>query len=210
MPVDDIEWSVEFARDTVRDSLAAIIDEATPGLISRLANDPKAYLQLLAVTKLVSDEATELLQETATSARHAGLNWERIGSALEMSRQEAQQRFGADTHDRTMLVPVVSHLDAVAGHLPLGTRVTIPLSADEMAGLALAGNYGWHGVAFSSTTWTLEFDEQQWEHATTMRKKPPEGEGWQPIGRYFHRYWKRPTGLPILPGSPNPSTFAYG
>jgi hypothetical protein len=76
------------------------------------------------------------------------------------------------------------------------------------APLQQLGDFGWHGIAFSSTTWTLQFDDQQWEHKTTLRKnKPPAGDGWQRIGTYLSTYWKRPTGRPILPGAPSPHSF---
>jgi len=89
------DWSREFAQGTVRDSLSKIVDDATPGLIDRLASDPNAYEDLITVINLVSQEADELLRETIISARHAGLSWDRIGKLLGISRQAAQQRFSA-------------------------------------------------------------------------------------------------------------------
>lgn len=47
------EWSRELARSTVLDALAQIISDNTPGLIARLASDPSADKELLAVTHLV-------------------------------------------------------------------------------------------------------------------------------------------------------------
>ncbi|MCL1801283.1 MAG: hypothetical protein FWG25_07990 [Promicromonosporaceae bacterium] len=224
MPKSDVEWTVAFARDGVRDSIASIVDDATPGLIDRLASDPNAFRQLLAVTKMVVDEGEELLRETAISARHAGLNWERIGEAMGMTRQEAQKRFSPrPTDDDDAAAQFGASGNAVdanglAANAPPGsqqiapgTRIVIPLASDEMSVLNQLGSYGWHGVGFTSSTWTIAFDPtQQWEHAYTMRKPPKRGEGWQQIGRWGLMYWRRPTGEPILPGAPDPRTFVGG
>ena len=260
MVINESEWSREFARSTVRDALAQIIDDATPGLIERLATDPAAYAQLLAVTHLVAEEAEELLRETAISARHAGLNWEQVGAAIDLDRQAAQRRFGpkkaelaeplepdipeqsaalGDQLTAPQLVPghgqaltPGGHLAPIGGELaavtsgqlaayadgtqatpllrpypPLGTRDTVFEGDDNRWTFGTAGQYGWHPVSFSGSTWTVEFDNQQWEFDITTGKEP-KGPGWQRIGRYaFAVYWTRPTGRPILPGNPDPGAF---
>ena len=237
---NEVEWSREFARSTVRDALAQIIDDNTPGLIERLANDLKAYQELLAVTHLVAEEAEELLRETALSARHAGLNWEQVGQAVELDRQAAQRRFGpkrAELDELSepdnvalldagnnfspqaagMAARVAAALTTPAGtgleirnprpYPPLGTRGTVTEGDDNRWTFNTAGQYGWHPISFSGWTWTVVFDNQQWEFDITTGRAP-KGEGWQRIGRYaFAVYWTRPTGRPILPGNPDPAAF---
>ena len=215
MVANDWQWSVEFAKSGVRRGVAQLVDDATPGLVDRLASDPQAFKQVLAVTNLVVAEAEELLQETATSARHAGLGWEEIGDAIGLTRQEAQLRFAASpanaansanaTSGQALVAPGMASGTASGGYPPIGTLVRIETGDDSI--INRAGPHGWHGVDFSSTDWTLQFDDQQWEHKKTMRKEPA-GEGWQRIGRWGPAvFWKRPTGLPILPGNPRPESF---
>ena len=216
------DWTREFARPQVRDTLAKVIDESTPGLIDRLGSDPKAYADLLAVTHLVSEEADELLRETVISARHSGMNWEQIGEVLGISRQAAQQKFSAGPS--SVVEPVAdvgrNHLPLVVepvadvgrNHLPpAGTQVMIDIDytggSEEVKMLNRAGQYGWHGVAFTAETWTLEFDNRQWQHLSSFAKEPYGG-GWQRIGRFLWSvWWARPTNLPILPGNPDPHSF---
>jgi hypothetical protein len=210
----DLAWSKEFGRSGIRHALSNAIDDATPGLVDRLASDPSAYLQLLTITQLASDEADELLRETVIAARHARLSWEQIGSALGLSRQEALLRFGpkmpeslAQDDQSNAIVPTVgaTSITGGLGYPPIGTRVGGAL--DELAQLQRAGNYGWHAVSYSGGYFTVQFDTQQWEHVTTTGKTPP-GDGWQRVSRFaFWVYWARPTGLPILPGNPEPKAF---
>lgn len=216
-----IDWTREFARPQVRDTLAKVIDESTPGLIDRLGSDPKAYADLIAVTHLVSEEADQLLRETIISARHSGLNWEQIGDVLGISRQAAQQKFSApvdsslDVHSSTVQdlspIPPATNTLNYSALPPVGTQVTIDASysgdSEDVKLLNRAGQYGWHGVAFTAETWTLEFDNRQWQHLSSFAKEPYGG-GWQRIGRFLWSvWWARPTNLPILPGNPDPHSF---
>ena len=211
------DWTREFARPQVRDTLAKVIDESTPGLIDRLGNDPKAYADLIAVTHLVSEEADELLRETVISARHSGLNWEQIGEVLGISRQAAQQKFSTPAGEQApatsfVAAPSYAPTDLNYGDLPpVGTQFTIDADysggSEEVKMLNRAGQYGWHGVAFTAETWTLEFDNRQWQHLSSFGKEPYGG-GWQRIGRFLWTVaWARPTNLPILPGNPDPHAF---
>lgn len=223
MTNSNIEWTLTFGEEKVHDALARLVDEITPGLIDRLATDPSAYQELITASELVATRAEGLLAETVLSARHAGLTWAQVGKALGIDSQAAQQRFTGtqreDLRERFRRLEAemqtedfASASTAIGQPLddprlpPVGTRVTV--DNDEFAQVQRGGAYGWHGVAFTSWTWTLEFDNQQWEHATTYLNKPPTGEGWQRIGRWGTTvYWKRPTKLPILPGAPKPESF---
>lgn len=216
------DWTREFAQSTIRDSLAKIVDDSTPGLIDRLGTDPAAYAELLVATHLVAEEAEELLRETVVSARHAGLNWEQIGSLFGISRQAAQQRFSAGmpghlAMEEAPLPGMGVAADgatapfgrSVPGSPPIGTTATIDEASDDnVKMLNRAGQYGWRCVSFTTWTWTIEMTGNQWATAATMGKEPP-GEGWQRIGRYaFMVYWTRPVAAPPLPNSPNPEVFS--
>lgn len=224
------DWSREYAQSTVRDSLARVVDEATPGLVDRLATDANAYEDLITVTNLVAEEADELLRETVISARHAGLSWEKIGSLLGISRQAAQQRFSAAATNSvarpagtagTAVGHMISdpiqpgaivHSDTfttIPGSPPIGTTATIDEASDDnIKMLNRAGQYGWRCIGFTTWTWTIEMTGQQWSAAATMGKEPPGG-GWQRIGRYaFYVYWTRPVPAAPLPNSPNPEVFS--
>jgi len=216
------DWTREFAQSSVRDALAKIVDDSTPGLIARLGSDPRTYSELLVATNLVAEEAEELLRETVVSARHAGLNWEQIGDLIGMTRQAAQQRFSAVTPQNLAAeqAPVpgvgvavsgtaIQQGAAIPGSPPIGTTATIDEASDDnVKMLNRAGQYGWRCVSFTTWTWTIEMTSQQWAAAATFRN-PPAGDGWQRIGRYAHMvYWTRPAPAPPLPHSPNPEVFS--
>jgi len=168
---------------------------------------------------MVSEEADELLRETVISARYAGLNWEQIGKPLGLSRQEAQQKFSAFQADGSGGTDLVEHQANKVATLPaVGTTVVVPRGKGagndgevplNIAGLNRAGQYGWHAVSFDTNSWTLQFDNQQWQHAYIAGVgKMPKGDGWQRIGRNsIWVYFARPTHLPILPGNPPISAF---
>jgi len=186
------------------------VDEATPGLAERLTTDPGAYLQLIAVADLQVQESEKLLHEYVLLARHAGLSWDQIAESLGITRVEAQKKFIAAMANQSGSLELTSAAEVVAAVEaaklpPVGTRVTVRGDDDI---LQHAGPYGWHGVAATTNTWTLEFDNQQWEHVCKYSKKAPEGDGWQLAAKWLAtRYWKRPTELPILPGAPDPYSF---
>lgn len=200
MPASRDDWNAEFATPVIRDGLARLIDESTPGLIDRLASDPKAFTELIAVTKVAADQVAELLAEAVLSARHVGLTWEQIGEALDITRQEAQIRFSAP-HSKSAPSPTT----IAENPFSIGQRVWLrPLEwGNEMPVLNIVGQYGWHSVDYGTEYHIVEFSNQQWEHARSLRR--PRGENWQKIKGGL--YWKRPTGKSILPGDPRPETF---
>jgi len=200
MKEDVTDWTLDFARPQIRDSLSQLIDDTTPGLIDRLGTDAKAYKDLVAVTHIVATEAEEILRETVIAARHAGLNWEEIGEQIGLSRQEAMLRFTPKSG--TEPVGNVGAAATTESGQPIGTRITIGTPSNELKTLQRAGEYGWHAVGFDYSSWTLEYDNRQWEHASTLRKEPP-GSGWERVGRWGPTvWWKRPTEKPVLPGNP--------
>lgn len=172
--------------------LSAAIAAEDPALHDRLAHDPAAYLELIAVTARADEAVGGLLRSAVLAARTAGHSWEAIGGVLGMTRQAAQQRFG----DR---VPEASGP---------ATRVVSPLTAfNEMEALARLGREGWHSVGYGPLFHVVEKSDQQWEHvrlfATGEAARALESSGWQRIGAGWFpwSYLKRPLGVPVLPAS---------
>ena len=89
-------------------------------------------------------------------------------------------------------------------------RATLaPLTAfNEMRVLERAGRYGWHGVAFGPMYFLVEQSDEQWEHHRSYVGAGPlrAGDGWQRIGTLWFPwvYYKRPLGVPPLPGLDDP------
>lgn len=178
-------------EDMLRERLSVAITENIPGLQERLTTDPEVYLELIQLTAQAKVEMDALLHFSVIAARNAGQSWEAIGSALNMTRQAAQQRFGKGEPQ----VELVGE-----------TRRLSPLtSLDEMDILNRAGRYGWHSIGFGTLYHTIQKDTQQWEHRRIVVFDPSrrglEAEGWQRISNLWFPwgYYKRPTGLPVLP-----------
>ncbi|TFC94480.1 MULTISPECIES: hypothetical protein [Cryobacterium] len=183
--------SPEWADDTLRNALSDAIAAADPSLAGRLEHEPNSYLDLIDLTARSAEEIAQLLQLAVTSARQAGLSWERIGQQLGMSRQAAQQRFGR----------VVEGIDAVSSD---EIRRISPLTAfDEMDELAAAGRTGWHSIGYGMYFHDLIRSDEQWEHlrvvAFASSRRAMESEGWYRIGSMWFpwAYYARPTGKPI-------------
>lgn len=77
-----------------RNQLRALIFGSDAGLSDRLLEDPGAWRELIVRAKEADQETTDILMEAVLAARSADVSWEAIGSALQISRQAAQQRFG--------------------------------------------------------------------------------------------------------------------
>lgn len=181
------EWDDNALRHALSDAIAA----ADPSLAGRLEHDPSSYLDLIDLTARSAEEIAQLLQLSVTSARQAGLSWERIGQQLGMSRQAAQQRFG-----RVVDGIVTPSSDEI--------RRISPLTAfDEMEELAAAGRTGWHSIGYGMYFHDLIQSDEQWEHlrvvAFASSRRAMESEGWHRIGLMWFpwAYYARPTGKPI-------------
>ncbi|HEX7050152.1 MAG TPA: hypothetical protein VF188_08135 [Longimicrobiales bacterium] len=172
--------------------LAEAIAASDPELQDRIASDPAAYLDLVALTAEADAYVARLLRAAVSSARTAGHSWEAIGRRLGMSRQAAQQRFGRG--DGTGVPPVSGE-----------TRRLSPLDAfNEMEVLDRAGRCGWHSVGYGPLFHVVEKSDQQWEHrrvyAWSRARRELEAAGWRRIGsmRFPWAYYARPTGEPAL------------
>jgi len=181
----------ERDNNTLRHALSDAIAAADPSLAGRLEHDPNSYLDLIDLTARSAEEIAKLLQLAVTSARQAGLSWDRIGQQLGMSRQAAQQRFGRV-------------VDGVVTPSSGEIRRISPLTAfDEMEELAAAGRTGWHSIGYGMYFHDLIRSDEQWEHlrvvAFASSRRAMESEGWHRIGSMWFpwAYYARPTGKPI-------------
>lgn len=177
--------------DNLRHALTDMIAAVDPTLAGRLEHEPDSYLDLIDLTRRSGKEITQLLQSAVTSARLAGLSWERIGQRLGMSRQAAQQRFGRV-------------LDSVEAPAPAEKRRLYPVTAfDEMEALAEAGRDGWHSVGYGMYFHDLVRSDEQWEHrriaAFGSSRHSLEADGWQRVGAMWFpwAYYARPAGKRI-------------
>ncbi|MCD9200045.1 hypothetical protein [Aeromicrobium wangtongii] len=186
MPADDAEFTDHIARAVAR---------LDPSLAKRLGTDPAAHLELVLLTRRVHQETNRLLHDAVASARGAGSSWEAIGSAMGMSRQAAQQRFGRAP---------------VAGPGSPEHRQLVGLTAfNEIDQLNAWGRHGWHSIAFGPMFHHVEQSPVQWEHARAVvgsrRARELESAGWERIGSMWFPwiYLKRPLDLPAASGEPS-------
>jgi len=150
---------------------------------------PHDFLALVARSAEAERVTKQLLQQSVDSARAVGHSWAALGSVLGMSRQAAQQRFGA--------AQAPSSLDD--DERWLGPVTTF----DELAELALAGRLGWHTVQAGFLRHRMVRTATQWEHRRVLWRGPASRvalDGWRIGCRAFPwLYLIRDTGCPIEP-----------
>jgi hypothetical protein len=185
MSIDDSEFS---------DLIGRAIARIDPTIERRLETEPQAHLDLAVLTHRAHEEAGRLLRSAVSSARAAGWSWEAIGSALGMSRQAAQQRWGR----RPVPIP------GTAEH-----RQLVGLTAfNEMDQLQEWGRHGWHSVGYGPGFHDVEKSPTQWEHRRAVigsrKARELEARGWERIGTMWFpwTYLKRPVDAPAEPGEP--------
>ncbi len=182
----------------LREAIAAAVLSVPAGLSAALQDDPRAYLRLVAAARTAAEETSRLLREAVDGARHAGHSWDTVGRVLGVSRQAAQQRFGAAA---TAPAEVSAAPDSPA------RRVLSPLTAfDEMAVLAEGGLHGWHSVDYGTLFHVVEASPWQWEHRRVLvsigsRRNRLKDEGWQLIQTMWFpwAYYARRLDLPAEP-----------
>ncbi|HEY5889316.1 MAG TPA: hypothetical protein VIW94_01265 [Acidimicrobiia bacterium] len=128
----------------------------------------------------------DLLHQSVSAARSAGHSWAAVGAELDMSRQAAQQRFGATE---------------AGGQGDDRERWLGPVTAfDEMSELEMAGRLGWHTVEAGMLRHRMVRTDTQWEHKRILWPRSfqsYERDGWQIGCRAFPWvYLIRETGLP--------------
>ena len=168
------------------EGISAAIHAADPELQQRLDHDSAAYLDLVRLTQRANAETDSLLRSAIAASRSAGHSWTAVGEALGISKQAAQQRFGAVT-------------TTANGE----QRMLTPLTAfSEMEALERAGRLGWHSIAFGTLYHLVERSSVQWQHervpAFGAAWRELEAAGWQRIGTMWFpwAYYARPTELP--------------
>ncbi|MFK4835984.1 hypothetical protein ACI3KY_09665 [Microbacterium sp. ZW T2_14] len=142
------------------------------------------HLALIAASARAEAEARSILQRSVEAARAGGASWALIGAELGMSRQAAQQRFGAAT--------------GIAGE---SERWLGPVTAfDELAELEIAGRAGWHTVEAGMLAHRMVRTETQWAHRRILWRPSlaaEEAEGWRVGCRAFPWiYLIRDLGIP--------------
>jgi len=173
--------------------LRVIIHGSDDALSGQLPESPEAWLDLIVRAKQAHDETADILAEAVMAARAADVSWEAIGSALQISRQAAQQRFGRSPR-------------SVEDIEPDWRRMTGLTAYNEMSELNRVGRYGWHSVANGPFFHDVVRDTVQWEHQRTtflVDTARMAREGWQRAGRPWFPwlYWARPTDEPALEGA---------
>lgn len=171
-------------RAAIRAGVGEAVRGTLPGLAAGLDRDAREFLRLVAATHAASEAGAELLNEAVIGARRAGLSWESIGGALGVTRQAAQQRFGAS---------------APAGEVSPERRVLSGVHAfNEQAVLEVEGDSGYHLVGFGPLYMEVERSDHPWEHrrvtlASGAVHARLEREGWEHVGNWFpFSYYKRP------------------
>lgn len=169
----------------LQDALARAVLDAAGIPDDRRMLEADGHLALVAAAADAGRAAEAVLRRAVSAARTGGVSWARIGGALGMTRQAAQQRFGAASDDP----PVPEQ------------RVLGPVTAfDEMDELDRAGRAGWHTVGAGMFTHTVVRTPTQWLHRRILWRGVPAREradGWQVGCRAFPWiYLVKDTGLP--------------
>jgi len=151
------------------------------------------HLALIGAAARAEGEARAILQRSVAAARAGGASWAAIGAELGMSRQAAQQRFGA-------VVEASAAAPASDTERWLG-----PVTAfDEMAELDAAGRMGWRTVEVGMLSHRMRRTDTQWEHRRLFWRSSlaaEERDGWEIGCRAFPwLYLVRDRGIP--PESP--------
>ncbi|GAB3972745.1 hypothetical protein GCM10029978_050570 [Actinoallomurus acanthiterrae] len=167
----------EDQAGAIREAVAEAVLTAREQGREGLDDDPDAHLLMVAASSVAAEESSRLLRQSITGARSAGHSWEALGRLLGISRQAAQQRFGAS---------VVPRDGSVAGDDPT-RRVLKPLHAfNEMQALAGEGLRGWHVVDYGYLFHLVEASPHKWEHRrlwwpSRRRRRLMEEQGWELI-----------------------------
>lgn len=147
------------------------------------------HLALIAASSRAEGEARAILQRSVAAARAGGASWALIGAELGMSRQAAQQRFGA------VVEPSPPASDAGE------ERWLGPVTAfDEMVELDAAGRAGWRTIEVGMLAHRMRRTGTQWEHRRIFWRSSlaaEEREGWEVGCRAFPWiYLVRDRGIP--------------
>lgn len=181
----------EGAANDLADLLAQAIAKIDPTIGRRLDTDPQAHLDLIVLTSRAHAETRALNLSAVSSARSAGWSWEAIGTALGMSKQAAQQRFGIKAEVRE---------DSPEQRRLIGLTAT-----NEIEQLNEWGAQGWHSIAYGPGFHDVEKSALRWEHRRAVvgsrRARELDNKGWERIGTMWFPwiYFKRQVVGPLAP-----------
>ncbi len=134
------------------------------------------HLALVAASARAEEAARALLHRSVSAARAGGASWAVIGGELRMSRQAAQQRFGAAS------APAAAEASRDGAGSAPEERWLGPVTAfDEMSELDLAGRAGWRTVEVGLFTHRMVRTPTQWAHRRILWRASLAGElaeGW--------------------------------
>ncbi|GGB39151.1 hypothetical protein GCM10011380_30770 [Sphingomonas metalli] len=166
-------------RERAADLPLAFIEEA----LGRFTGaQQRQYRPLIEAARVAADESRATLARCVEAGRRAGLSWSEIGALLGMSKQAAQQRFGAGKREPA----------------PFGTIVVTPGTgaASEEELMAEEGAAGRELIDADATRLLFRQTSRAWEHRRTVGAIDPEEArqgGWQPAAHWFlFHYYKRP------------------
>ncbi|WP_204163715.1 hypothetical protein [Nocardioides solisilvae] len=179
--------SAEHRPRELAEAIGAAILEGLDG-----DGDQQDHLAIVRRSAQAEAEARTLLRQAVAAARAAGHSWAVLGGELGMSRQAAQQRFGADDPAAAPPAP---------GDDGPEERWLGPITAfDEMAELEIAGRLGWRTVGAGMLKHRVRRTPTQWEHRRVVWTRRPssfERDGWEVAVLAFPWiYLVRDTGLP--------------
>ena len=171
--------------DSIADDIGRIVlDAAGTGEADEI--DAEGHVRVIAAGAAAERAARAILHRSVVAARAGGASWSRIGAELGMTRQAAQQRFGAEPSAETMS-PEERWLGPVTAF-------------DELPELAAAGRQGWRTVGAGMLTHRMRRTDTQWEHRRILWRVSLEREhqeGWEVGCRAFPWiYLVRDLGIP--------------
>ena len=142
----------------------------------------ESFPALIEAAEVVSDEARLTLQRWVRAGRRSGLSWSDIGAITGVSKQAAQQRFGAD-----------DEAAAPAGAITVRIGAT---AFNEMAMLQREGEAGRELIGTGALRLYLRQTDRPWRYCRTvgeMDAKQRIERGWEHVSSWFpFHYYKQP------------------
>ncbi|CBT74651.1 MAG: hypothetical protein L0K41_07130 [Yaniella sp.] len=164
----DAALSVQLSK------LAAAMGAALPAEESD--QSPEIFLHSVATFGDIARVSALLQAQAVSAAQESGLSWAKIGNALGISRQAAQQRFDSRRADAIQESPAI--------------RIVGPVSRDkEIEQINAAGKQNWKLIKSLHGEHVLELDNNNWQvkrvSIFSLRPLPSASEGWVPASTRF-------------------------
>lgn len=183
------------AEQQLRSRIAALPLEWIEQAAGKFEGERKEeYSDLVAAAHIVSDEARLALHRWIDAGRRAGLSWTEIGATLGISKQAAQQRFGAAGDER----------DTAPGE---GAEIEVRLGAtafNELRILEEEGRRGRELVGTGALKLYFRQTANSWEYRRVVAASPEAArrsmreKGWTWVSSWFpFHYFKRPVADPV-------------